>query len=176
MENMNQYTRGSEDLRAKRLQVCIWSAGMKTIGQIVKLYNEKFDDETNNKLIWRIRHTKKWAQVISYLRGRFLKDLIAIPIANKAIRLKYLQKIYDEAMTERITKTGEFGDVWALQVGAATKAIEAARTEIEGSKPSVSITNEEHLHITVAGQLQDLAKKGLDAGLRPQYATSGESV
>lgn len=45
---------------------------------------------------------KKWKQVFEETRARFLEDTAAIPIANKAFRLKELDRLYHRTKATRL--------------------------------------------------------------------------
>ena len=126
-------------LRDRNLQMCLWFAELKTAQEVADLVKETYGVEYSRQSAWQFSKAIKWGKVIKFLRARILKDLSAIPIANKAIRLKYLQKIYCEALTESLKSINQWGEVYELRLGAAIEAIKAAREELEGKAAAIHI-------------------------------------
>jgi hypothetical protein len=103
--------------------------------QIEEMVLERYEKKISHQSLDRTyKNGPKWIPVIKQLREEFLTELNRIPIANKAVRLKNLQKIYEEAMTWCITSFSEFGTVEKLALKAAISANTEARREIEGEK------------------------------------------
>ena len=134
--------------RAKELQICLWFAEMKTAQEVADLVKENFNipDYTRQRA-YSFSKSLRWARLIRFLKAKFLKDLSAIPIANKAFRIKALQSVYREALTESLKSINQFGEVYELKLGAAIEALKAAREEIEGGNKTV-VDQSSHLHIS----------------------------
>ena len=145
------------DLRDRNLQMCVWFAEMKSPQEVANLVKEHYKIEYCRQSARQFSKAIKWSKLIRFLRERMEKDLMAIPIANKFIRLNYLQNIYMEALTESLKSVGQFGEVYELKLGAAIEAIKAAREEIEG-KASI--------HVGEGGKLifQDITVQGKSFG------------
>lgn len=86
--------------------------------------------------------------------------------ANKVISANITYGDADE-------KTNDFIDVPDWPSRHKYLSIICELTDRIKNKPLVSI-KEEHLHITLVGQLHELAKKGFHAGLRPIHAGSSQ--
>jgi hypothetical protein len=129
--------------RDRNLQMCLWLADMKTAQEVSDLIKETYGIEYSRQQVWQFSKAIKWGKIIKFFRAKMLKDLCAIPIANKAIRLKYLQGIYKEALTESLKSINQWGEIYELKLGAAIEAIKAAREEIEGNK--VIFDNSKHI-------------------------------
>lgn len=155
--------------REEQLQVAVWLAVMKRPTQVVKLVKDEFDKDISRQSIWLMANSKRWKPIILWMRNRMLANLLRIPIANKVIRLKNYQKVYDEAMTESLKSTSEWGDVWELKLGAALKANELARVEIEGDKPGVVI--DQSLKISIVQQIRQVLEKNAESKLEGRGVT-----
>jgi hypothetical protein len=132
--------------RDRNLQMCLWLADMKTAQEVSNLIKETYDIEYSRQQVWQFSKGIRYGKIIKFFRAKMLKDLCAIPIANKAIRLKYLQGIYKEALTESLKSINQWGEVYELKLGSAIEAIKAAREEIEGNK--VIFDNSKHITTT----------------------------
>jgi hypothetical protein len=121
-------------LRARDLQMCLWFAEMKTAQEVADLVTENYKITYTRQAAWQFSKRIKWRRIIKHLKDRFLKDLAAIPIANKAVRLNALQTIYLQALTKSLKIKNQFGKIYELKLGAAIEALKAARIEIEGEK------------------------------------------
>jgi len=119
--------------RDRELQMCVWFAQMKSTSEIVSLLKEHYNLDISRQGVWVFSKAKKWGKVIRFLRKKILSNLLRIPIANKSIRLLYLQSVYKEAMTESLKTINQWGEVYELKLGAAVEAVKAAREEIESS-------------------------------------------
>ena len=154
------------DTRARDLQTCLWFAEMKTAQEVADLVKDTFSiPNYTRQAAWQFSKAKKWHRLITFLKGRFLKDLAAIPIANKAFRLKSLQTIYKEALTESLKSVNEWGEVYELKLGAAIEALKAAREEIEGANKLV-VDNSKHVHYHLGDRLK-IAREKAYAGRIP---------
>ena len=119
----------------EQAQVCQWFAMFHNACQIEVMLLEKYDRTVSHQNLDKIyRKGKKWKPVIKKLRESFLADINKIPIANKAVRVKRLEKIYEEAMTWCNTSYSEWGTVEKLALKAALSSLAEARKEIEGEK------------------------------------------
>jgi hypothetical protein len=159
--NQNQKSKDA-NTRDRDLQVCLWFAEMKTPQEVADLVKENYHIEYSRQSAYQFSKCIRWGRIINHLKERFLKDLSAIPIANKAIRLKYLQGIYREALTESLKSITEWGEVYELKLGAAIEALKAAREEIEGGSKTVI---DQSKHITQIF----LADKVKEARLRSRF-------
>ena len=119
--------------RDRKLQMCVWFAQMKTAEEIQSLAEEHYGFKVSRQRVWKFSKAIKWSKIIRFLKKRILTNLLSIPIANKSIRLNYLQAIYREAMTKSLKSINQWGTVYELKLGAAVEAIKAAREEIESS-------------------------------------------
>jgi len=113
---------------------------LKPCRQIRDLIKSEFGKELNHTSIWQYAHSRKWRPLIKRLQERFEKSIAKIPIANKAHRVRYLQKILTEALTWTIKGYSKDGSpIYELKLGAATEAIKAARDELEGTKGGIIV-------------------------------------
>jgi len=78
----------------------------------------------------------KYNKIIMRLRRVFEKELMRIPIANKAYRLKLLQQVALEGLLWNIkgfdSKTGR--PIYEAKIGITTQAVREAREEMKGSE------------------------------------------
>lgn len=152
--------------RDRDLQMCLWFAEMKTPQEVADLVKENFGFEIyTRQAAYSFAKKVRWHKLIKFLKERFLKDLAAIPIANKAFRLKALHTVYKEALTESLKSIGEWGEVYELKLGAAIEAIKAAREEIEGSNRTV-IDQSKHVHYHLGERLK-MARERANVGRIP---------
>ncbi len=93
---------------------------------------------------------------------------------------KFLEKSidYEDPETQKMIH-GKVGDavIWRLILNATqgeNEAIKEILNRVDGKSADILIDQSSHLHITVVGQLHELAKKGLHAGLRPIHAGSSQ--
>lgn len=119
-------------LRARQFRMVILLAEMRSPQEVADIIEKEFSVTMDRREVYSFSKRLKWSKVIRYSKKRFLADLVKIPIANKAIRLKYLQTVYKEALTESLKSRSQFGDVWELKLGAAISAVQAAHEEVEG--------------------------------------------
>lgn len=125
--------------RDEQLRVIQWLVELKTTREIAALVGSEFGKKISHNAIWEYKHSKKWGAIIRRLRARFEKNLCKIPIANKADRLRILQKCVNEGLMwslKTITATGEH--IFELKLGEVAQAVKAAREEMEPHKLDVS--------------------------------------
>lgn len=173
--------------RAEQLQVCIWYAELNEPPDIVNLIQEKFGKKVVLNTAWHYRTHPKWRRLTRYLRRRLVRSLLIIPIANKDVRLRRLEKIYRQAMTEHVVSISKGGEeILGIDLHAATTALRDARKEIEGDKPTVNQTildqSDRSLHLTTIANLAEAAKAAWEASqnriekmLEPAGATNGDA-
>jgi hypothetical protein len=152
--------------RDRNLQVCLWFAEFKTPQEVSALVKEKYGVEYSRQSAWQFSKGKKYSKIIRYLKRKFLTELSAIPIANKAVRIKYLQSIYHEAMTESLKSMNQWGEVYELKLSSAVEAIKAVREELEPHKATevkvgVNIENKVGSNGTFTGEDRELADRYL---------------
>lgn len=136
----------------ERLKVIQWLVELKSSNRIKELIKEQFGKDISRKSIWQYRYSKRWKPLIDKVRIEFERNLAKIPIANKADRLRYLQKVVDEGLKwslKNITKDGN--EIYELKLGAVTKAIEAAKEEREPRKSTID--QSQHFHYTSIKQV-----------------------
>jgi hypothetical protein len=130
------------DTRDKMMQVFIWLAEMRSYGEIKKLIMQEWGISVSRKNIWQIHRAKKNAHTIAFLKKRFLENIAQIPIANKSVRLKYAQAIYEDAMTEKVLGYSKDGEpIYNTEKGYALGAIKEARDEVTKKVPAVLIND-----------------------------------
>ena len=106
----------------------------------------EFNIDISHQAVEKYRHSPKWKKIIRLMQERIVKEIMKIPIAKKAQRLKYLQEAISEAFTWRVTqryydKHGhETGKVERMNLSIVPQLIKEARAEIEGDK-SLIINN-----------------------------------
>jgi hypothetical protein len=147
------------DTRDRDLQICLWFAEMKTPQEVADLVKDTYGVQSyTRQAAYHFSKTIRWGRVIKFLKERFLKDLVAIPIANKAFRLKALQTVYKEALTESLKSINEWGEVYELKLGAAIEALKAAREEIEGGNKTI-VDQSKHVHYHLGDRLKEAREK-----------------
>ena len=118
--------------REEQIKVVQWLVELKSAGQISELIKNEFKKDISRQNVWKYSASRKWRPIVERLRKRFERNICKLPIANKAHRLRLLQKVVDEGLTwslKNITKDGD--EVYELKLGAVTEAIKAAREELE---------------------------------------------
>ena len=122
-------------LPVEQTQVCQWFAMFHTSRQIEELVLERYEKKISHQTLDRTyKAGAKWKPIITKLREEFLASVNEVPIANKIVRMKNLQRIYEESMTWRTTSVSEWGSIEKLALKAAIAANTEARREIEGEK------------------------------------------
>lgn len=140
--------------RAEQLQVCIWFAELNDPGDVLRLLKEEFGKEISYQAIQHYYKTPRWRRITRYFRRKFIAALLKTPIANKDVRLRRQEKIYRNAMTERIIGYSKDGDaIWDCDRASALTALRDARREIEGDKPTSVVFTDKvdqstHYHVT----------------------------
>lgn len=115
-------------------QVCQWLAEFNKPAEVVTLCKDELDVEISRPAIIGYLKEPRWAKEVQKRRKHFLDHLDEIPIANKALRLKRLEKICEQGMTWYTSSYGQYGNVEKLELGTAISAIKQAQTEMEGNK------------------------------------------
>ena len=135
-----------ENLRDRQLRMAVLLAEMKSYGEVASIISDEFKINETRDNVKAFGRTNRGQKIVAFLKKRFLIDLTKIPIANKAVRLKRLENIYIEALTESLKSINQWGEVYELKLGAAIEALKAAREEIEGSKPIIDQSQHKHFH------------------------------
>lgn len=131
---------GNRLIREEQLKVIQWLIERRTYQEISDLVKEKFGKTIRRDAFYHYAHSKKWNKLIKRLRDRFEKNLLKIPIANKAHRLRFLQKVVDEGFKWSLKNISKDGDeIYELKLGAVVEAVREARKEIEGERPMVDL-------------------------------------
>jgi len=126
---------GNHLTRDEQLCVIQWLVELKSYQDIVELIEDKFNKHITKQAIYKYAHAKKWKPIIKRLRKNFETNLLKIPIANKANRLKALQKVLEEGFKWNLKSQTTLGkNIFELNLGAVTKAIKEAREELEPDK------------------------------------------
>lgn len=151
MKSQRQKTKSAENrlTHDEKLQVMKWFVELKSNYQIADLIQEEFKKDISPQAVWCYRNSKKWRPIIKRLRERFERNFIKIPCANKADRLRFLQKVIDEGFKWSLKSVNKFGDpIYELKIGEVVKAVKEAKIEMEGYEPLVKIEQHTHFHIT----------------------------
>lgn len=132
---------GEERLtREEQLKVIQWLVELKSTYEISDLIADEFCKKISPRGVWRYKNSAKWKPIISRLRKRFEDNLVKIPIANKADRLRYLQKIVVEGFKWSVKGRDKFGDdIFELKLGDVANAVKAARDEMEPDKRGLKV-------------------------------------
>ena len=119
--------------RAYQFNICLWIAIGHSTPEIIDMLETRFDITMSRQNIDdTYRYAKKWRKIIDYLKKRYLNNISRIPIANKALRLIYLDNIYNEAMTGQIKSIASDGTrIKEKKLGEALRALNQARVEVE---------------------------------------------
>jgi len=125
------------NLKGRQLQTCMWFAEMNTPSEVAAKVSETYGIQYTRQAAYDLSKLPKWRKVITYLKKKILNDLAATPIANKAIRLKALQGLYETAMTKSLKSQNRYGKIYELKLTVAIAAIQTAREEMEGKKSSL---------------------------------------
>lgn len=155
----------ARQLRARQLRAAVLIAEMRSYEEAADIVSEEFGIKETRQNTYRFAKTPRGRKLITYLRKRFLDKILAIPIANKAVRLNRLEAVYRESMTESLKSVNAYGRVYEVRVGAATEALRAAREEIEGGNKTV-VDNSKHTHYHLGERLEE-ARKRANAGRIP---------
>lgn len=149
----------------EQVQVCKWLAQMYNSREVADLVKEHFGkDITYQNIHDSYLKALKWKPIIEKFHKDFLENFEGIPIANKAVRLQYYQKVYRHAMTWYVAGYSADGTpIEKLCLGAANQAIEGARREREGDKPLVQQTFITQVIKEVSGGNGELSRSELRA-------------
>lgn len=121
--------------RDEQIQIVAWLVELKSYGEIAALVKEHFGKTIHRQTVYHYAKSKRWRGIIQRVRARFERELSKIPIANKADRLRYYQKILNEALTWSLkTITADGTAIYELKLGDATNALKGAAEEMEGRK------------------------------------------
>ena len=142
-------------------------AEMKGYQEVAGIISQEFDRKETRFNVYRFATTIRAKKIVPFLRNRFLKDIMKIPIANKSVRLARLEKIYHEAMGMSLKSVNAYGKIYWKQLAAAIDAMMAARTEIEGDKPLIDQSQHTHYHL---GDRLKVAREKALAGRIPTAA------
>jgi hypothetical protein len=141
---------------AEQLQVCTWIAELKPYSEAQALVEQRFGKHLDYESVRYYWRSDRWRKLIVWMRQRILRNLTSIPIANKAVRLRHLEGIYHEAMTERIIGFNRWREpIYGRDLAGALAALAAARREMEGETP-VKVESQTHL------TLLSMMKKGAE--------------
>jgi len=132
--------------RPEQLQVCVWLAELHTPSEVIRLIEDNFSKHIAWGSVNRYSLSPRWKRVIDFLRNRINADLTKIPIANKSTRLRRLENIYQQAMTETLKSISQYGRVYEFKLSSAINALIEARKEIDGEKPLIDAST--HYHYT----------------------------
>lgn len=131
----------------ERRRVIMWLIERKTPQEVADLVNLHFKKDITRQAIWKYHHSRKWKPLIERVQRAIANNLAKIPIANKSYRLVALQKALNEAMTWTLKGETKMGaPIYELKIGAAIKAIEAAKEEIEPSKGPRPVASTINIH------------------------------
>jgi len=123
-----------ENLRDRQLRMAILLAEMKSTQEVADIIAEEFHIKETRDNVYGFSQTLRGKKIITSLRNKFLTELTKIPIANKAVRLKRLDTVYNQSMTESLKSINQWGEIYELKLGAAIEALKAAREEIEPTR------------------------------------------
>lgn len=170
---MNPYHKGesTKDRRKRFLQMCLWSAEMKTAQEVADLITATYGLKYTRQAAHQFVKTQRWSKIIKRFRKTFLTDLTRIPIANKSVRLERLNTVYEESMTESLKSINKYGEVYEIKVGAAATALSHARVEMEGERPievNTKVTLIQHLHKAKSDRFAAIEGKEFDTADRPE--------
>lgn len=124
----------------ERLQVVRWLIERRGQVEIVGLVKEAFKKDIRRESIWLYEHGNKWGPIIRRGRAQFDLALAKIPIANKSVRLRILNKAAIEGTRWHFNGTDPAGKKkYKMNIGAAVAACDKARVEMEGDKPGIVV-------------------------------------
>lgn len=133
--------------RSYQFEICLGIALSMTTKQIQDALKERYRVNMSIQNIdHNYRHAPKWRKIIDYLRRRYLNNISRIPIANKGIRLAYLQEALNEAMTLHVKTRNQFGEIKERRIGLIPAIVREARLEVEGEK-GVNIYNQNKISV-----------------------------
>lgn len=159
------------DTRAKKMQLAIWLGELRSYREVARLFKETYGTYLDHHAVWRFAHSKKNAPLIAYLKRSFVENLSKIPIANKAVRLRYAQAVYEEAMTERQTGETLSGEpLFSVDTKAALGAIKEAREELSKKAPVLLFQKNVFQDIKVEGVETDELINFINKQLSSQVA------
>ena len=162
--------RPKADGRDYKLEICYQIAcGSRTV-RIQEVLKEKFDMEIDRSSIDKTyRNKPRWQKLSMWIRQRMERKMLDIPIANKMLRLKRLEEVYNKSMilkTRRYSSVQvgedeyEVKEIKERRLGEAIRALKEARVEVEGDKPLVKAEN---VNITQNNIFQDINVDGMPA-------------
>lgn len=126
--------------RKQKLFICQCFAEFKSHDQIIREFEQEFGFRVYKSRLMYYSHESKWPDLIQDLREAWTKGLVKEAIANKRMRLRMLQKVYDEAMAPAYAGTDkESGkDKFTFTPSAAVSALSQAQDEVEGKQMRVT--------------------------------------
>lgn len=136
----------------------MWLAEQRRPFEVAQLVREKLGKEITWDGVKYYTMRKRWRRIIQHLEARFLTQLIAIPIANKAVRLRRYETLYHEAMTLHtigMTKGGEPID--GIDLHAARGVLQAARQEMDGlpaGAPGAAAIASAEINVTINSMVE----------------------
>lgn len=138
--------------RKEKYQICVWYAEVRPLMEIVKLVESEFGKKVSPSVVayYKSPRSVRWSRLIKLMRDRLVNQLTDIPIANKDIRLSRLEKVYLDAMKDRVIGYSKRGDpIIDKDRISAAMALRDARREMEGDKPiNFNFDNSRHVHIS----------------------------
>lgn len=145
----------------QKLFICQRLAEFRSIRDVVKDFNERFGVWIFHGQVDYYQTKEKWKAIIDQLRDNFAKELTKDAIANKRVRLRMLQQVYDEAMDKAYSGTDKSGrDKFVFSPMAAVAAVRQAQEEVEGRKVRLAGHDGEELKISWAQRLAQLEETG----------------
>lgn len=124
-----------------QMQVCAWIAEGWNAERIAQEIKDEWDIDISRAGIFaNYIKAPKWQGIINNFRKGLEKELLKVPIANKKVRLKILERAANEAFTWRIDRVvydkdgKEIERIEKRQIGTIPAIIDQARKEVEGNK------------------------------------------
>ena len=116
----------NEIVDEKELFVIQQLAQLKSVSEVAKAYNAKFDGK--KVTIPMVRYYKETrAPIIEQMRDKFISKTMYIPIANEKVRLRRTEGLYQESQKIEGVKD---------KVEVSLKCLKEAREEIKGESGS----------------------------------------
>lgn len=113
-------------------------AAFETSAQIVKELKQYYNRHVaGTSAIDYYKYNEPWASLVKEEREKWLKDVKHdIPMSNAKVRMQKIEQIFDEAMTERLTRIYHYcgdiiGEVHEKELGTALQALENMRKEVK---------------------------------------------
>jgi len=145
----------------QRIIVCTLFASGYNPERVSQELKDRFNITISRHSLYRnYLKSKKWQKIIERIAKRIENGLAKHPLYDKTKRLDIILDAINEAMTWRLDKINyddkgiELSRVEKRQMGTIASLIAAAKSEVEGNKPLVTISN----HFTIQ-KLHELAGK-----------------